>query len=226
MKTTVYTIAALIICSSILSSQTATYNDVAVIININSAASETIGTYFAEKRNIPETNIIRISAPVTEEIDSLQFQQIRAQVESYLNVNGLTESINYIVTTKGMPLKVKRFEVMRCASVESDLALILGTYASYIGNAGRVSSTYYRQRNNFTRAQYGFYLVTRLDGYTVANVKGLIDRADVIDTHLPETGKFVFDMDPGWNSAAGYLNTRMRTAKDTLVRRTMNVTAR
>lgn len=224
MKTTVYTIAAILIGSSILLSQTATYNDVAVIININSASSETIGTYFVGKRNIPETNIIRISAPVTEEIDSLQFQQIRTQVESYLTVNGLVNSINYIVTTKGMPLKVKRFDVMRCSSVESDLALILGSYSSYIGNSGRVSSSYYRQRNNFTRSQYGFYLVTRLDGYTVNDVKGLIDRADVIDTHLPEAGKFVFDMDPGWNSAAPFLNTRMRTAKDTLVKRAMNVT--
>ncbi|MFZ4621667.1 MAG: TIGR03790 family protein [Bacteroidota bacterium] len=228
MKTTVYTIIAIAIFSLLVNSsvlaQTATYNDVAIIINSNSAASEEIGMYFAGKRSIHNENIIRISAPVTEEIDSVQFEQLRAQVESYLVTNGLVNSINYLVTTKGVPLKVKRFDVLRCSSVESELSLILGSYSSSIGNNGRVTSPYYRQRNNFTRQQYGIYLVARLDGYTVADVKSLIDRADVIDTHLPESGKFVFDMDPSWNSAAPYLNTRMKTANDTLIKRSMSVT--
>ncbi len=226
MKTAVYTVIGIIslLGNSSIHAQTATYNDVAVIINSSSAASEEIGMYFAAKRSIHAENIIRISAPLTEEIDSLQFEQLRAQVESYLVANNLVNSINYLVTTKGVPLKVKRFDVLRCSSVESELSLILGRYSSSIGNNGRITSPYFRQRNNFTRQQYGIYLVTRLDGYSVADVKGLIDRADVIDTHLPESGKFVFDQDPGWNSAAPYLNTRMQAAADTLIKRTMNVT--
>ncbi len=229
MKTSVYTTIVTIaiislLGSSFVHSQTATYNDVAVIINSNSATSEEIGLYFAGKRSIHAENIIRISAPVTEEIDSLQFEQLRAQVESYLITNNLVNSINYLVTTKGVPLKVKRFDALRSSSVESELTLILGAYSMSIGSSGRFTSPYYRQRNNFTREQYGIYLVTRLDGYTVADVKGLIDRSDVIDTHLPESGKFVFDQDPGWNTAAPYLNTRMQIAADTLINRTMNVT--
>ncbi len=223
MKTSIVTFSTMFLCSSLLLSQTATYRDVAVIINVNSSSSEIIGTYFAGQRNIPEQNIIRITAPVTEEIDSLQFEQLRAQVESYLTLNGLVNSINYLVTTKGVPLKVKRFDLMRSSSVESELSLILGRYSSSIGCSGRFTSPYYRQRTNFTRVQYGIYLVTRLDGYTVEDVKGLIDRSAVIDTHLPETGKFVLDMDPGWNSAAPYLNTRMKTAADTLIQRGLNV---
>lgn len=192
--------------------QTATYNDVLVVINSNSSTSNTIGTYFAKARNIPEQHIARISVPSTEEIDSLTFENLRAQIEAILISRNLTDSINYLVTTKGLPLKVLKSSLYSCSSVESELTLLLGPYASNIGQYGRILSPYYGKSTDFTRAAFGIFLVSRLDGYTVADVESMIDRASVIPTAVTSTAQCVFDMDPTKSATLGYLNNNMRKA--------------
>jgi uncharacterized protein (TIGR03790 family) len=192
--------------------QTATYNDVLVVINSNSSTSETIGTYFATARNIPARHIARIDVPTTEEIDSATFVNLRTQLESLMTSRGITDSINYIVTTKGVPFKVLRSSLYYNSSVESELSLIFSSSASSIGNYGRVLSPYYGKSTDFTHAQYGIYLVTRLDGYTIADVEAMIDRASVIPTTVASAVQCVFDMDPARSATLGYLNNNMRKA--------------
>lgn len=108
-------------------SQTINYKDVAVVVNLNSEASEAIGNHFKTSRNIPSQNVIYIDAPTTEIIDSFQFILIKNQIENYLVTNNLKDSINYIVTTKGVPLKVGNncvFDTlpgMSCASFDSEI---------------------------------------------------------------------------------------------------------
>jgi len=203
--------------------QTATYSDVLVVINENSAASDSIGSYFASARSIPSQNIARISVPTSEEIDSLQFEDLRSQVESILVGRGLTDQINFIVTTKGVPLKVKRVSQFNNSSVESELSLILGPYASNIGGYGRIVSPYYGKREDFTRAKFGLYLVTRLDGYTVVDVKAMIDRAETIPVTVPANGTFVLDQDPTWSATVPYLNSNMTKAAAALSDRSLSV---
>ncbi|NUN68474.1 MAG: TIGR03790 family protein [Bacteroidetes bacterium] len=213
------TLLLLLVCTAFVAAQTSTYHDVVVIINSNSPQSDSIGSYFAAQRCIHPENIIRLALPLTEEISDPQFALLRKGVEDHLTLYGIQDSINYIVTTKGVPLKVKRQDGWYSSSVESELSLLLGPYAGSIGGNGRITSPYYGKRGHFTRMQYGIYLVTRLDGYTVADVVGLIDRSAVIPNGPPTSGKFVLDMDPGWNTAAPYLNTRMSVAADTMRRR-------
>ena len=210
-------ILQLVIAGAIIqaNAQTATYKDVLVIINNNSTISDSIGTYFAAARNIPSQNIARITVPTTEEIDSTQFENLRSQVENILTTCNLKDSINYIVTTKGMPLKVKRSTADANSSVESELTQILGPYASSIGKNGYIISPYYAKRDNFTRIKYGIYLVTRLDGYTFTDVKGIIDRASSIPATIPTSAMFVLDMDPT-RSLEHFLNTNMQRAADSL----------
>jgi len=142
------------------------YNDVAVIINTNSTASQTIGNYFRTARNIPSANLVYVHVDTTEEIDSTMFNVLRSQVEDQLILNNLRDSINYLVTTKGVPLKVNRGSTFSTSSpsssVESELMLILGSYSSYIGGQGPTWSPYCYVDSHFSRAQYGIYLVTRL----------------------------------------------------------------
>lgn len=216
-------IKLLITAWSVCIGQTATYKDVAVLINTNSTISERIGSYFAQQRGIPSLNIIRVSTSVSEEIDSVTFEDLRRQVEAALLDRHLVDSINYIVTTKGMPLKVKCVNSWANASVESELMLILGPYASLIGKVGRSVSPYYRKNTDFTRAQYGIYLVTRLDGYTETDVLNLIDRTSSTPSAVPPSTRFVFDQDPLWNSSVLYLNTNMKTAASQLQSRQYNV---
>jgi uncharacterized protein (TIGR03790 family) len=211
------------VCNYFVVAQTHTYNDVAVIINLNSAISDSIGNYFIAERGVPMQNRIYVSSPVSEEIDSVQFQVLRSQIESYLTTNNIADSINYLVTTKGVPLKIKRSDLMNAASVESELSLILGPYSDNIQKYGVITSPYYLQRNDFTHARYGIYLVTRLDGYTYADIKRIIDQSGSIGANVPVGGQYVFDQDPTWNDRIPNLNDNMRGAAAILTGRGMNV---
>jgi uncharacterized protein (TIGR03790 family) len=195
------------------------YNDVAVVVNTNSATSQAIGAYFKSARNIPSLNMIYVAVDTAEEIDSIQFGALRSQIESYLTGNHLTDSINYIVTTKGVPLKVNRGNTFSStspsASVESELALVLGPYSSSIGGEGRIISPLYNVDAHMSRVTYGIYLVTRLDGYTLQDVLGLIDRSGP-GLRVDPTSMYVFDQDPAWNGSIPALNNYLATAKTTL----------
>ncbi|MEO8167434.1 MAG: TIGR03790 family protein [bacterium] len=192
------------------------YADVAVIINMNSTASQTIGQYFVAARNIPSGNIIYVQADTSEEIDSTMFNMLRSQIENQLILNNIRDSVNYLVTTKGVPLKVNRGDTYSqnapSSSVESDLMLILGTNAVAVGGPGSQMSPYFYQNAHFSRAAYGMYLVTRLDGYTVSDVLNLIDRSGPNVAVNPQS-VFLFDQDPAWSSP---LNMYMSTAKTAL----------
>lgn len=168
--------------------QQTNYSDVAVIVNNNSQSSIDIANYFQAARNIPEQNMIHINAPTTEEIDSLQFEQIRFQIENYLTSLNLQDSINYLVTTKGLPLKVESgcfspgVNGQACASFDSELCLILGPHSNQIGLSGSFVNPIYNDAEHFTKLSKGIYLVTRLDAYTKEDVYSLIDRS------APQTG--------------------------------------
>jgi uncharacterized protein (TIGR03790 family) len=218
MKNRIFNLAIQLIIAGVFTqviAQTYSYNDVLVIINTNSDISDSVGKYFANARKIPEQNIVCITAPTNEEIDSVQFENIRQQIESALISRNLKDSINYIVTTKGIPLKVVRKTPYSNSSFENELTLILGPYAYWIGRAGKVFSTYYKKHENFTRSKFGFYIVTRLDGYTFHDIKGLIDRASIIPNSISSTAQFVLDMDPMWTSTPE-LNGNMQLATDSL----------
>lgn len=162
------------------------YNDVGVVINNNSQTSIDIANYFQQERNIPAQNMIYFTGPTTEEIDSLQFEQIRAQIENYLSSNNLSDSLNYLVTTKGVPLKINSgcltdtLPGAECASFDSELALILGPYSNYIGQSGALNNPILNDTSSFSRDSSGIYLVTRLTGYTKQDAIDLIDRSGAL----------------------------------------------
>ena len=199
-----------------VNAQNESYSDVLVVINSNSSISDSIGTYFALNRNIPSSNIVRINVPSTEQIDSLQFENLRSQLEQAILSRNLQNSINYIVTTKGIPLKVLRGDSFTCSSVESELTLILSPFAGSIGGYGCIMSPYYEHQENFSHAKFGIYLVTRLDGYTFDDVKGIIDRASTSTASSISMAKFVLDEDPLWTPSAGFLNNNMLAASEDL----------
>jgi uncharacterized protein (TIGR03790 family) len=119
---------------------------------------------------------------------------------------------------------VKRVSVFNCSSVESELTLILGPYANSIGGYGRIVSPYYGKKEDFTRAKFGLYLVNRLDGYSVSDVKALIDRAAIVANTVPAGARFVLDQDPTWTATVPYLNTNMVKAATQLQSRDLAVT--
>jgi uncharacterized protein (TIGR03790 family) len=198
------------------------YSDVGLIININSAASQEIGNYFSLKRNIPESHIFRLDIPQTEEISDNEFQDYLDKLRLTIGSRNLTDSLNYLVTTKGCPLKVLRFlnDSNFCnSSVESEFMLLPEPNAIHIGscityaniNAGNYfKNPYYSKNGKFSKSQYGIYLVTRLDGYSTETVKGLIDRSGPNSYVNKDSALFVLDQ--ATNFTGFYQDLELATA--------------
>ena len=212
MKSLIFILSTLLLSSSLLAQSQVNYDDVAVIVNTNSTTSVRIGNYFQQQRNIPETNMIRIATSVNEEIDTTELQAIVEQITTYPTFSQIKDQINYMVTTKGLPLKVvidqciEVNDVPNCSSLGSELALLRGVLASDIGKPGTISNPYYDASTPFSSEVFDIYLVTRLDGYTEQDVLNLIDRSGpnlltdqsstsvILDiSHLaPSNGTFTF----------------------------------
>ena len=194
------------------------YDDVGVIINVNDTNSVAIGEYFASERGVPARNIIRIDAPAQETITGGQFDTVRAEIESYLVSTGLVDSLNYLVTTKGVPLRVNYGGTlikpdMRNASFDAEIMLILGDNASHIGRNTLIippnsvrAHQYFMKDEPFKRAgvipgtspprTYDMFLTTRLTGLTREDAIRLIDRSGPFTFVDKDSALFVFDRDP------------------------------
>lgn len=212
----------LIVAGSLLASHSvfaSGYQDVAVVVNTNSQVSLAIGSYFQSARGIPRINIIPVNTTTDETINDAVFTSLRNQIESYLRNNNLADSINYIVTTKGVPLRIDRGDVgglgSTSASVESELMCVLGPYSAQIGGAGGCVSPYFGKTAHFSHKAFGMYLVTRLDGYSLQDVTQLIDKSGP-GVHLSSASSFVLDRDPQWGDADERLNTNLTKARDVL----------
>ena len=142
-------------------------------------------------RKFCSSHVVYINAPTKETINPVEFNSsVRAPIESFLQTNDVARDINYIVTTKGVPLRyygtssINGLPIMR--SVDSLLTMVAGGYAPYIegttdaGYYYSINNPYYLDRTSnkpFTKKQFDIYLVTRLTGYTFEDVKRLIDNA-------------------------------------------------
>ena len=170
-------------------------DSVLIVINQSSALSRQIGEYYAERRHIPSANICRITASANEEISRSDFDdQIARPIQNYLRGHNLTEKVLYIVTTAGVPLKVRGNLGVdgEAASVDSELTLL---YFDLHGRAhplpAGIANPFFGKINApFRHPDFPIYLVTRLAGFDFADVKGIIDRALVARNR----GKFVIDL--------------------------------
>jgi len=170
-------------------------DSVLVVINQASALSRQIGEYYAERRHIPSSNICRISASASEEISRSDFDdQVARPIQTYLRGHHLTEKVLYIVTTAGVPLKVRGNLGLaaEAASVDSELTL---PYFDLHGRAhplpAGIANPFFGKINApFRHPDFPIYLVTRLAGFDFDDVKGIIDRALVARNR----GKFVIDL--------------------------------
>jgi uncharacterized protein (TIGR03790 family) len=160
--------------------------NVLLVVNEASSTSVQIGEYYARKRALPSTNLLRIRAPIAEEIGRVAYEElVERPIAARLTSRGAEDYILYIVLTKDVPLRVAGSTGMSgtVASVDSELTLL---YRKLVGRAvpaaGRVDNPYFAAAPDgssikpFTHAVADIYLVTRLDGFSVAEVTALIDR--------------------------------------------------
>ncbi|HQU08314.1 MAG TPA: TIGR03790 family protein, partial [Candidatus Paceibacterota bacterium] len=175
------------------------YNDTILVVNDASATSTTIANYFMQARGLASTtwattHVVHLSStstPTAEGVSLATFNTaIRTPVQNFLISHHLASTTNYIITTKGVPLTIG------IASVDQELGLILGKYAYDIGSGYEASNPYFNQQGPFSSTKYGFYIVTRLTGYTIPQVEALINRSGNATT--TNSGQFIFDTDPGY----------------------------
>ena len=182
------------------------YGDVGVLINNLSAESRTIGWAFVAARNISLDRVFifnETGTPTGETVNRNQFTNFFAlPFLEMLQNRSSSNSLNYLVTTKGMPLRISGGNDK--ASFDQELALLGGTYNASIGGNYWFNHDYGplagKAMEPFTRSKYGFFLVTRLTGYTVDTALELIERAN---QSLGQRGTFVLDLATNRNNS-GY----------------------
>lgn len=222
---------AFLILPSILSAQMESYDDVMLIINDRSSASREIGEYFTTRRSIPDWHICHIDVDSSESMDSARFMPLKWQIQKWMQDRNLVDSINYIVTTKGCPLRVTTVVqdgsvLGGQASLEDLLVLINGadSVRMLVPRTGLFVNRFFNSTRRFRRdpASLPMYLVTRLDAYTVDQVKSYILRAET-PAVLGE-GLWVLDVAPGRDNP-GYKvgNDWLRSAAAILVAKGLNV---
>jgi uncharacterized protein (TIGR03790 family) len=218
------------------------YSDVLLIVNDRSWTSRQIGEYFAERRSIPEHRICRIDVDTLESMDSATFVSLKWSIEAWMRERKLVDSINYIVTTKGCPLRITTYlspdqenwqeakYVGQC-SFEQCLMLINGIDSAYI-LAPKLQGIPFSKYHGAARTQliafrrdpveYPMYLVTRLDAFTLDQAKEMILRAE--NPASARDGLIVLDADPTREgNLSGYMNILMRHIASKLEDRGLNV---
>ena len=172
-----------------------TPENVLVVVNRGSALSQQIGQYYAARRYIPAVNICRLNTKPDEEISRDSYDaQVAKPIGAYLRGHRLIEQILYIVTTDGVPLKIRGNTGLAgdAASVDSELTLL---YSDLHGHAhtipGGIANPFFRKVYfQFRHPDFPIYLVTRLAGFNFDDVRGIIDRAEAARNR----GNFVIDL--------------------------------
>ena len=140
-------------------------------------------TITRKKRRVPRANLVTIACPTTEECDLADFdKRIGEPVDAFLQGKA---SIVCLVLTKGVPIRVRQDG----SSVDGLLAL-----PSKARQGRHLLNPYFQKMARFRRDTFGYYLVTRLDGYTRADCLALVDRSLAAK---PLPGPFLLHAGPG-----------------------------
>ncbi|MGJ8653846.1 MAG: TIGR03790 family protein [Opitutaceae bacterium] len=216
---------------------------VIIVVNENDAGSVEIGEYYAAARGIPKKNIIRLKTSSAETITVQEYvdtiynplltallkddwvEGARMIVSDDYGRKGMSivvNSISYLVTTRGVPLRIsndpskveanlpnitKELMVNRSA-VDSDLALLLAPTSASM--TALIPNPHFEKKYIAPGGMSQLIRVSRLDGYTVDDVKRLVDRTlEAEETGL--MGRAYIDIGgpykqgDEWISAAGSL---------------------
>jgi uncharacterized protein (TIGR03790 family) len=208
--------------------------NVLLVVNRNVPVSRQIADYYRPRRAVPVKNVCTIDTTGDEEIQwGVYEQQIERPIGECLKRAGLVESVLYIVTTMGVPLKVDgpgARDSAEHASVDSELALLYGKLkgAKYARPGGIANPFFMRRDTPFLHPTFPIYLVTRLAAYDLADVQAMIDRS----LAARNRGRFVIDLqsakdEPGndWLRTAAMLLPKPRVILDETTRPLYNQSA-
>lgn len=233
----------LLCCPQLLSAGGGPRN-VLVVVNTASDISQQIGDYYIKARGIPPGNVCHISCSTDELVSKAECENnivapIRAFLEPHIDAKDgslkrdCSYYADYIVLTKGIPLAADYGYSTGPASVTSVLTCVRDFNADGVtpkvttcltnpygtGNSSATSFSHWTDTSSGCQLTlYGghsLYLVTRLDGYTLDDVKALIDRSR---TDYTGGGTVLLD----GNGGASLQDRNLGTANTTLLSRGIN----
>jgi uncharacterized protein (TIGR03790 family) len=174
----------------------ATPAEVLLLINDSSPTSVAVGQDYAQKRQIPTVlHVACADSAASQDNETILYKDFVAEIEAPVAAAlAANPAINYIVLTRGIPIRVDGAPTgeadsgRRLASLDGQLAAL--GYDTFPG-AGMIKfndpggfaigrawlNNYWNQTAPFSHARFGGYLVTRLDGYHLADAKALVTRA-------------------------------------------------
>ncbi len=177
---------------------------VLIVINSRSAASDSIGRYYAKRRGIAPAHILRLSLPIEDEINEVAFQtDLVAPVRAA--IAALPVRIDFIVLTADVPIRVARKNGYSVDALLSGMNLAI---APMVGMDSvwltRYHNPYYNADVPFSSDRYGIFLVTRLACAVTADCLALVDRSV---SARAVRGPFFFDATPLRPAIDGYAAT-------------------
>lgn len=188
---------------------------VLVVVNENSPESREVGDYYVSKRHIPPSHVSRVRTTTTDEISYEDYvEQIRDPILAKLGE--LKKPFDYIVLTTRVPLRI---DDARGPSVDGHL-VVLRFPQGRTKEPLNLSNPYFGKGEPFSSTKFGMLLVTRLDGYTVADCKRLVDNALKAKK---QKGLFVLDGTPTKEGQIGEANGWIRSAASALEKDGMRV---
>lgn len=172
---------------------------VLLVVNRASADSLQVGRYYAAKRRVPRSNVLLVETVASDNIPEADFERLKGAIRT--RVKASKSRIDFIVLTKGVPIRIKDNSGY---STDAHIAAMDLPVRAIQGRTDRefrqALSPYFNKREPFSSKKFGFYLVTRLDGYTAADAKRLVDNALAAKR---EQGPFLLDAAPA-KSTEGY----------------------
>lgn len=206
---------------------------VVVVYNTNAADAKAIADHYVKARGVPASNIVPIKTTNDEDVPKADYRT--AIVEPVAKaINSLKSRVDYIVLIRGVPLRVgHQYGPSVDASLMIDAhpsrSLDWMTPPKRDGNSIQIdpeeirkyANPYGGMQEKFDSDKFKMYLCTRLDGYTVADAKALVDRSVQAKA---STGLFLLDSSPE-RTGGGYgaVQQWMKPAESALTARGMRV---
>ncbi len=197
---------------------------VLVIRNTNSTISKAVADFYCAGRGI--TNVLNVScqdAATSSNLETMTFKDYLTNIDAPLHSFLASHpGIDFIVTTKGIPIRLMGSDAGGWVKADSAAQRFNGSLDSYVSALGydtikgairiNISSgsyqgsswanRYFNSTKRFSHAQFGGYLVTRLDGYTVADAESLVVKSLKADSlrllNIKPNGKILLDESPNY----------------------------
>lgn len=173
-------------------------HDVLVLVNGRHADAPAVARRYQTLHRVPDGHLVTVEVEPGDQISRADYiARIQQPLAQWFEREAAHDRITYIVLTPGFPVRIAGTigRSGTVASVDSELALLYRVLTGApVGAAGPVRNPYFTADPAdgwpaFDRASLDIYLVTRLDGFTTADVMALLERC----TGAEPGGRFVLD---------------------------------